>query len=115
MYKACNGLCITLYALVDNRKAVGKQLLCRPVLEALGLDTKNILSTTAESHYVKVIVPALLSVQFDCVSQGKIARVLEVVYHNDVCTDNANLDEDDGWIDGRPDEAWETSIALVEK
>ncbi len=46
---------------------------------------------------------------------GRISRVLGGVYHADVGADDADLDENDGWLDLGPEERAENEIVLKQK
>lgn len=76
-------------------QALGEPLLGRPVLEALGLDCHNVLTTAAERHGGNVDVSTLVGNQSDF-RTGLIDRVLEGVLGSDGGADDADLDEDDG-------------------
>lgn len=91
-------------------QAVGDPLLGRPVLEALGLNTRNILAAAAEKHSGEVSVSALFSSETS--SCGEVSRILEGVLLADGRGDDADLDDDDGWLDMGPESSSEKKSVL---
>ena len=85
-------------------QAVGDPLLGRPLLEALGLNTRDILAAAAERHSGVVDVSTFFGTGSDHSPSGKVARILEGVFHADGGADDADLDEDDGWLDMGPED-----------
>lgn len=73
-------------------QAVGDPLLGRPILEALVLDTRNI----PEKYSGSVDIADPLSTKEN--PTGLIARILDGVFHADGGAEDADLDEDDGWL-----------------
>ena len=100
--------------LVTNQ-AVGDPLLGRPILEALGLNTRDILAAAAEKHAGVVDVAALFGAGSYHKPRGKVARILEGVYHADGGADDADLDENDGWLDLGPEDPSEKEKVLAQK
>lgn len=85
---------------------VGESLLGRPILEALGMDTSEILSGAAEKHYNSI----LFDTTFSCDQSGCSSRVLEGVYNADGGADDNDLD--DGWIDIGPEDLTEKETII---
>jgi len=99
--------------LVTNQ-SVGEPLLGRPLLEALGLNTREILSAAAEKHSGVVDVSALM--EYDSKPPtGRVARILEGVYHATGGVDDTDLDEEDSWLDLGPEDSEEKGRILAEK
>ena len=94
-------------------QTVGDPLLGRPVLEALGLNTRNILAAAAVKQSGEVDVPSL----FDSTPtpSGKVARILEGVFHANGGADDADLNEEDGWLDMSPEDPTEKSKVQEKK
>lgn len=92
-------------------QAVGEPLLGRPVLEFLGLNTRDILAAAAEKHSGAVDIPEYLK----ATPEGKVARILDGVYHSEGGADDADLDEDDGWLDLGPEDPNEKRKVLQKK
>lgn len=69
-------------------------LLGHPLLEALGLNTRNFLAAAAARNSGVVELSSLFS--SDNESHGKAAHILEGVYHADGGADDADLEEDYG-------------------
>lgn len=94
-------------------QTVGEPLLGRPVLEFLGLNTRDILAAAAEKYSGVVDIPDIL----DAIPEpkGKVSRILEGVYHADGGVDDDDLDEDDDWIDLGPEDAEENYKVLESK
>lgn len=80
---------------------VGDPILGRPVLEILGLNTRDILAAAAEKHCGIIDIAQILDAKTE--PQGKVARILEGVFHADGGADDADLHENDGWIDLGPE------------
>ncbi len=90
-------------------------LLGRPLLEALGLNTRNILAAAAEKLSGAVDVSTLLGTNPEVYQDRRISRVLEGVYHADGGSDDADLDDNDGWLDLGPEDRAEKEIVLKQK
>lgn len=95
-------------------QSVGEPLLGRPVLEALGLDCHKVLAAAADRHGGSVDISTLVGSQSDF-STGRIGRVLDGVFHADGGADDADLDEDDGWLDLGPEDPVEKERVLKSK
>jgi len=98
-----------------TEQAVGDPLLGRPVLEVLGLNTRNILAAAAEKYSGTVDVAALLDETDAAAQVSKVSRILEGVFHADGGADDADLDENDGWLDLGPEDPIEKRKILNEK
>ena len=96
-------------------QAVGDPLLGRPLLEALGPNTRDILAAAAEKHAGVVDVSALVGTDPANAPSGRVARILEGVYHADGGADDADLDEEDGWLDLGPEDPLEKEKTLNQK
>ena len=94
-------------------QAVGDPLLGRPLLEALGPNTRDILAAAAEKHAGVVDVSALVGTDPANAPSGRVARILEGVYHADGAADDADLEEEDE-DEADLQEGAEESMALVE-
>ena len=64
-------------------QAVGDPLLGRPILEALGLNARNMLAAAAEKHSGVVDMSTFFGTDPEVAQEGRISRVLEGVYHAD--------------------------------
>ena len=93
-------------------QAVGEPLLGRPLLEALGLNARSILAAAAEKHSGVVDMSTLFGTDPE---EGRISRVLEGVYHADGGADDADLDDNDGWLDLGPEDRAAKEIVLNQK
>lgn len=83
-------------------QTVGEPLLGRPVLEELGLNTRNTLAAAAEKYSGVVDMHGILYNKQE--PKGKVAHILEGVYQYEGGADDADLDDNDGWLDlGRED------------
>lgn len=71
---------------------------------ALGLNTRDILAATADKHGGVVDVSSMLDAPLPDEQPGRIARVLEGVFHTDVGAEDADLDDNDGWLDLGPED-----------
>ena len=96
-------------------QTVGDPLMGRPLLEVLGLNTRDILAAAAEKHSGAVDVSTLFATAPEHSPSGKVARILEGVYHADGGADDADLDEDDGWLDMGPEDPSEKEEVLKRK
>ncbi len=96
-------------------QTVGEPLLGRPLIEALRLNTRNILAAAAEKHSGAVDVATLFGTNPEVSQDGRISRVLEGVYHAAGGPDDADLDNNDGWLDLRPEDREEKEIVLKQK
>lgn len=83
-------------------QSVGEPLLGRPLLEGLGLDCHKILGAAAERHGGSVDVSHLVGNQADHYP-GRIGRIVDGVFHADGGADDADLDDEDGWLDLGPE------------
>lgn len=86
---------------------VTQQYLCEPLLgrtflEALGLNTRDILAPVGEKHAGVVYAATILEEDFQ---EYRTLRVLEGVFHADGGADDADLDENGGWLDLGPEDA----------
>lgn len=99
--------------LVTNQ-SVGEPLLGRPLLEALGLNTQEILSAAAEKYSGAVDVSTLMD-KDDKPPKGRVARILEGVYHAKGGVDETDLNDEDGWIDLGPEHPAEKEVILSKK
>lgn len=81
---------------IVTNQIVDEPLLGRPLLEALGLNTREILAAAADKHHGQVDVSTLCQQYIDLQPDGRIARVLEGFFHADGGFDDSDLDEDDG-------------------
>ena len=89
---------------------MGEPLLGRPVLEALGLDCRKVLAAAADRHGGTIDVSKLVGNRIDF-RRGRIGRVLEGIFHADGGADEADLDDDDGWLDLGPEDISEKRFA----
>ena len=96
-------------------QAVGEPLLGRPLLEALGLNASNFLSAAAGKHSVVVDMSTLFGTDPEVAQEGRISRVLKDVYHADGGAADAELDDNDGWLDLGPENRAEREIVLNQK
>ena len=94
---------------------MGGPLLGRPHLEALGLNARNILAAAAEKHSGAVDMSTLFGTDPEIAQEGRISRVLEGVYHADGGADDADLDDNDGWLDLGPEDRAAKEIVLNQK
>jgi len=95
-------------------QAVGEPLLGRPVLEALGLDCHKVLAAAADRFGGTVDISTLVGNQATF-SPGRIGRVLDGVFHADGGADDADLDDDDGWLDLGPEDPADKERVLKTK
>lgn len=82
-----------------TEQEVGESLLRRPLLEALELRILDILAAAAERHERTIDMSALVAAGTESVGDGRIARIIEGVYHTDEGADGADLDDNVGWLD----------------
>lgn len=100
-----------VFAGLVTDQAVGEPLLGRPVLEFLELNTRDILAAAAEKHSGVVDITEY----FNATPKGKVARILDGVYHSEGGADDADLDEADGWLDLGPEDPNEKREVLKNK
>lgn len=76
------------------------------MLEALGLNTRDILAAASDWHGGIVDILSLLDATPGSSSEGPghIARVAEGVFQTDTGTDDADLHDNDGWLDLAPED-----------
>ena len=98
-----------------TKQAVGEPLPGRPLLEALGLNTRDILASAAAKHAGIADVPELFNQHAERPTNSKIARILEGVYHAEGRIDDADFDEDDGRFDLGPETLSEKENILRQK
>lgn len=100
--------------LVTDQPA-GEPLLGRPVLEALGFNTRDTLAAAAEKHSGVVDVSTLFDDKTDFDDNGRVSRVLEGVYHAEGGADDNDLDDNDGWLYLGPETPVEKETILKHK
>lgn len=87
---------------------LSEPLLGRPVLEAIGMNTSNILTTAANKYN------GLLALAHLCTNNegGHIVQMYDVVNHSDCGVDDDNFKEDEEWINlgDDKDENWEAAL-----
>ncbi len=96
-------------------QTIGEPLLGQPLLEALGLNTRNILAAAAEKHSGAVDVSTLFGTNPEVSQNRRISRVLERMYHADGGADDADIDDNDDWPDLCPADRAEKEIVLKQK
>lgn len=92
-------------------QAVGESLLGRPFLKRLALDYQNVLATASDRLGGTMDVSYIVCDRSDFIN-ARIGRVLDGVFHADGGTNDADLDEDDGWLDLRPEDKSENERVL---
>jgi len=97
--------------ITDQR--VGEPLLGGPMLEALGLNTRNILAAAAAKYSGTVDVTALVGDDTHY-GESRISRVMDGIFHEDDGEDQEDATGDTQWCDLGPetDEEWERAAAL---
>lgn len=95
--------------LVTDQK-VPEPLLGRPILEALGLDTKRILSAAADKYAGCVDADALIK-SSQRLGTGRVSRVSEDVFHSND-NDDDDVDDENEWCDlgEETDTEWENHL-----
>ena len=106
-------LCDVRWLVTDQ--VVGEPLLGRPLLEALGLNARNIPAAAAEKHSGVFDMSTLFGTDPEVAQEGRVSRVLEGVYHADGGADDADLDDNDGWLDLGPEDRAAKEIVLNQK
>lgn len=94
-------------------QVMGNPLLGRIVLEALGLNTRDILDAAAQRYPGEVDMCALIKPQPD--TNGRVAGLLDGVYYSDGSLDEANHEEDDGWLGMGPEDEQQKAEKLLAK
>ncbi len=84
--------------LVSDQK-VGEPLLGRRLLEALGLNTVNVLAAAVEKNSGSVDVSNLFGTNTDVAQKGRISCVFEGVCHSGGGAVDTDLDDNNGWLD----------------
>lgn len=87
----------------------------RPIIEALGTDTREVLSPTTEKHSGAVDVSTLFDNDSNCDHNGCISRVLERAYHADGGADGNDPDDRDSCINIGHEYLNEKEIVLKQK
>lgn len=85
------GLCMLV-----TDQPVGETLLGRPLLQALGLNTRDNLASAEESNSGVVDVYTLLKYKIHFDENGRVSHVLEDVYHDEGGSDDNYLDDNYG-------------------
>lgn len=88
----------------------GEPLLGRPVLESLGLETRDILAAAAQRFTGEVDMTNLLPPP--SATRGAVARLLEGVFYSDGGADETDLSDEDGWLDMGPESKTEKARTL---
>lgn len=86
---------------IVTAQGVGEQLLGRPYLETMCLDCHEVLAAAADRLGDTVDISTLVGNQTDH-TPGRIGRILDGIFQADGGADDADLDEDDGWVDLGP-------------
>lgn len=86
----------------------------RPLLEALGFDCHRVMRAAADRFGGSVDVSTLVGNQADLAS-GRIGRIIDGVFHADGGADDADFDDDDGWLDLGPEHPAEKERILQAK
>lgn len=68
------------------------------MLESLGIDCHKELAGAADRHCGVLDIAMLVGNQADH-SNGRIGRIVDGVFHAEGGTNDADLDQDDGWLD----------------
>lgn len=95
-------------------QAVEEPLLSRPLLEALGFDCHRVMRAAADRLGGSVDVCTLAVNEADF-GTGRIGRIVDGVFHADGGTGDADLDDDDGWLDLGPEDPAEKERVIHAK
>lgn len=95
-------------------QAVDEPLLSRPLLEALGFDCHQVMRSASDRFGGSVDVSTLVGNGSDFAS-GRVGRIIDGVFHADGGADDADLDDDDGWLDLGPEDPAEKEKILQGK
>lgn len=93
---------------------LGEPLLGRPLLEFLGLDCQKVISAAADRYSGEMDASTLIANQHE-VNKGSIGRVMDGVFRADGGADDADLDDNDGWLDLGPEDSSEKERVLMLK
>lgn len=84
--------------LITNQR-VGESLLQRPLLEKLDLNTRKLLAAAVDKHVSVIDVAAFFKADPETQASGRVAQIMEGVFYMDWGADDAQLEDDDFWLD----------------
>lgn len=76
-----------------TKQEVGEPLSGQPLLDSMGLHTRDMLAAAAERHGGSVDVSAFDAARIEHVCIGRIARIVEEIYHADEGAEDADLED----------------------
>ncbi len=106
---------ISRFILARHRQDRGEFLLGSPLLEALGLSTRDILAAAVEKHTGAVDVPTIFRTNSEVAQDGRISGALGCTCHADGGADDADFDDNDDWLDLGREYRAEKEIALKQR
>lgn len=92
-------------------QTVGDPLPGRPLLDALGHNTRNILAAAASKHSGAVDLSTLLLSNTESDRNGRVSGGLDGLYHSQCGSDETYLDADGGWLDLGPGDMDEKNLS----
>lgn len=87
---------------METDEVVLDPLLSRPLLEALGINTRDILAAAAEKHSRIVDVKTLLNPKDDLNSNGRVFRIIEGLFQVNNGAYDVDLYDEDVWLNLGP-------------